>query len=87
MNYLVPILLCLTALGCTLTKKPIETWKLYKNSALDQSSYFLILDMQYFGVSIQEEECKNLKTFYSNLHPSRDFICRKNFTTKNPIEK
>ena len=73
--------------SCDFIKTPKETWKLYKNSALDNSSYYLILDMQYFGSSIREEECSRLKEFYSKVNPARDFICRKKYASQNPIMK
>ncbi len=49
------------AFGFWSKEKP--SWKLYKDTMMNDYELYLILDMKYFGSSIQEEECKRLKNF------------------------
>ncbi|HAO99074.1 MAG TPA: hypothetical protein DCQ83_03400 [Fibrobacteres bacterium] len=62
--------------ACSLNKQD-PSWKLYKDSTIS-SELFLVLDMRYFGKTIQQEECERLKEFYSSINQERKFYCMLN---------
>ena len=78
MRSFVPLLVLAVAACSPSGQDP--SWKLYKDSAIS-SELFLVLDMKYFGKTIQQEECERLKDFYSRINQERKFYCMLNDTS------
>ena len=61
------------------------SWKLYKDSAISKY-WFPVLDMKYFGKSIQREECLRLSKFYNKINSQRNFRCLKTNSDKEIVD-
>lgn len=85
MTKLLGLLLLMKAITSCQVFEAKESFKLYKSSGLTEREWYLVLDMKYFGSSIQEEECERLRQYYSSVNGQRKFRCIKSDNANDPI--